>query len=114
MIVTIKNDDGEFLFDINKIADEDKKQEAGVIVQKVGNLSVIIEALDYIVSFNARNRYEWQAHRSNDIVNRFNLFPKLLGHGRPIGFVLRVDFVSAVYGDGVCVCVCLSACACAC
>ena len=47
MIVTIKNDDGEFLFDINKIADEDKKQEAGVIVQKVGNLSVIIEALDF-------------------------------------------------------------------
>jgi hypothetical protein len=35
------------LFDINKIADEDKKQEAGVIVQKVGNLSVIIEALDF-------------------------------------------------------------------
>lgn len=47
MIVTIKNDDGEFLFDIDKIADEDKKQEAGVIVQKVGNLSVIIEALDF-------------------------------------------------------------------
>ena len=47
MIVTIKNDDGEFLFVINKIADEAKKQEAGVIVQKVGNLSVIIEALDF-------------------------------------------------------------------
>ena len=47
MIVTIKNDDGEFLFDINKIEDEAKKQEAGVIVQKVGNLSVIIEALDF-------------------------------------------------------------------
>jgi len=47
MIVTIKNDDGEFLFDINKIDDEAKKQEAGVIVQKVGNLSVVIEALDF-------------------------------------------------------------------
>jgi hypothetical protein len=47
MIVTIKNDDGEFLFDINKIEDEAKRQEAGVIVQKVGNLSVIIEALDF-------------------------------------------------------------------
>ena len=47
MIVTIKNDDGEFLFDINKIEDDAKKQEAGVIVQKVGNLSVIIEALDF-------------------------------------------------------------------
>jgi len=47
MIVTIKNDDGEFLFDINKIDDEAKRQEAGVIVQKVGNLSVVIEALDF-------------------------------------------------------------------
>ena len=47
MVVTIKNDDGEFLFDINKIEDDAKKQEAGVIVQKVGNLSVIIEALDF-------------------------------------------------------------------
>jgi hypothetical protein len=47
MIVTIKNDDGEFLFDINKIEDEAKRQEAGVIVQKVGNLSVVIEALDF-------------------------------------------------------------------
>jgi translation initiation factor IF-3 len=41
------NDDGEFLFDINKIDDEAKRQEAGVIVQKVGNLSVVIEALDF-------------------------------------------------------------------
>jgi len=47
MIVTIKNEDGEFLFDINKIDDEAKRQEAGVIVQKVGNLSVVIEALDF-------------------------------------------------------------------
>jgi len=47
MIVTIKNDNGEFLFDINKIDDEAKRQEAGVIVQKVGNLSVVIEALDF-------------------------------------------------------------------
>jgi len=47
MIVTIKNDDGEFLFDINKIDDEQKKQEATVIVQKVGNLQITIEALDF-------------------------------------------------------------------
>lgn len=47
MIVTIKNDDGEFLFDINKIEDDAKKQEAGVIIQKVGTLSTTIEALDF-------------------------------------------------------------------
>lgn len=47
MIVTIKNDDGETLFDITKIGDELKKQEAGVIVQKVGTLGTTIEALDF-------------------------------------------------------------------
>jgi len=47
MIITIKNDDGETNFDINKIADDTKKQEATVIVQKVGNLQVVIEALDF-------------------------------------------------------------------
>lgn len=47
MIITIKNDDGTTDFEINNIADEQKKQEATVIVQKVGSLQVIIEALDF-------------------------------------------------------------------
>ena len=47
MIITIKNDDGTTDFEINNISDEQKKQEATVIVQKVGNLQVIIEALDF-------------------------------------------------------------------
>ena len=48
MIITIRNDEGiETQFDVNKIEDEQKKQEATVIVQKVGNLQVIIEALDF-------------------------------------------------------------------
>ena len=47
MIVTINNDDGETLFDINKIDDETKQQEARVIVQKVGSLGTVIEALDF-------------------------------------------------------------------
>jgi len=47
MIITISNEDVETIFDINNIADEQVKQEATVIVQKVGNLQVIIEALDF-------------------------------------------------------------------
>ena len=48
MIITIKNDEGVTTnFDINLISDEQKKQEATVIVQKVGNLQVTIEALDF-------------------------------------------------------------------
>jgi len=47
MIVSITNDDQTTAFDITAIADEQVKQEATVIVQKVGNLQVIIEALDF-------------------------------------------------------------------
>ena len=47
MIITIKNEEGETNFDINNISDDGVKQEATVIVQKVGNLQVIIEALDF-------------------------------------------------------------------
>jgi hypothetical protein len=47
MIITINNDDGSTAFDVNNISDDSIKQEATVIVQKVGNLQVIIEALDY-------------------------------------------------------------------
>lgn len=47
MIITINNKEGETLFDVNKITDDAVKQEATVIVQKVGNLQIIIEALDF-------------------------------------------------------------------
>jgi hypothetical protein len=47
MIITINNDDGNTSFDVNNISDDSVKQEATVIVQKVGNLQVIIEALDF-------------------------------------------------------------------
>lgn len=47
MIITIKNEDGETHFDINNIKDEAVKNEATIIVQKVGNLQVTIEALDF-------------------------------------------------------------------
>ena len=47
MIITINNDDGTTSYDVNNINDDKVKQEATVIVQKVGNLQVIIEALDF-------------------------------------------------------------------
>jgi hypothetical protein len=39
MIITIKNKEGETNFDINNISDDVVKQEAIVIVQKVGKLT---------------------------------------------------------------------------
>ena len=47
MIITINNDDSNNSYDVNNISDDKVKQEATVIVQKVGNLQVIIEALDF-------------------------------------------------------------------
>ena len=47
MIITINNDDGTTSYDVNNINDDGVKQEATVIVQKVGNLQVLIEALDF-------------------------------------------------------------------
>ena len=47
MIITINNDEGTTNFDVNNISDDAVKQEATVIVQKVGNLQVVIEALDF-------------------------------------------------------------------
>ena len=68
MIITIKNDDGETNFDINNIADEQKKQEATVIVQKVGNLQVVIEALDFASRTHRANLEELLKGRDEAIV----------------------------------------------
>lgn len=68
MIITIKNDEGETNFDINNIADEQKKQEATVIVQKVGNLQVVIEALDFASRTHRANLEELLKDRDEAIV----------------------------------------------
>jgi hypothetical protein len=47
MIITINNDDGTTAYDVNSITDDNVKQEATVVIQKVGNLQIIIEALDF-------------------------------------------------------------------
>ena len=47
MIITITNDSGETLYDVNKIKDDNKKQEATIIINKAGQLQVIVEALDF-------------------------------------------------------------------
>ncbi len=47
MIITITNDSGETLYDVNKIKDDNKKQEATIIINKAGQLQVVVEALDF-------------------------------------------------------------------
>jgi hypothetical protein len=68
MIITIKNKEGETNFDINNISDDVVKQEAIVIVQKVGNLQVIIEALDFANRVHRDNLEELLKSRDEAIL----------------------------------------------
>ena len=68
MIITINNDDGTTNFDVNNITDDAVKQEATVIVQKVGNLQVVIEALDFASRTHRANLEELLKGRNEAIV----------------------------------------------
>jgi len=68
MIITINNDDGTTNFDVNNITDDAVKQEATVIVQKVGNLQVVIEALDFASRTHRANLEELLKGREEAIV----------------------------------------------
>ena len=68
MIITINNDDGTTAYDVNNISDDAVKQEATVIVQKVGNLQVIIEALDFASRTHRANLEELLKDREEAIV----------------------------------------------
>ena len=68
MIITINNDDGNTSFDVNNINDEKIKQDATVIVQKVGNLQVIIEALDFASRTHRANLEELLKDRDEAVV----------------------------------------------
>ena len=47
MIITIKNDDGESVYDVSKIEDEERKAGANVTISKIGTLNVLVEALNF-------------------------------------------------------------------
>ena len=68
MIITINNDDGTTNFNVNNITDDAVKQEATVIVQKVGNLQVVIEALDFASRTHRANLEELLKGRDEAIV----------------------------------------------
>jgi hypothetical protein len=47
MIITINNDDGESIYDVSKIENDQKKAGANISISKIGTLNVIVEALNY-------------------------------------------------------------------
>ena len=55
MIVTIRKDDGEIAYDTDKIKDENKKTEVTVTIQKVGNLEILLEALNFASATHRSN-----------------------------------------------------------
>ena len=68
MIITINNDEGTTNFNVNNISDDAVKQEATVIVQKVGNLQVVIGALDFASRTHRANLEELLKARDEAIV----------------------------------------------
>ena len=55
MIITIKKDDGEVLYDTNKVADDNSRRNANVTISKIGRLSVVTEALKYASDSHQNN-----------------------------------------------------------
>lgn len=47
MIITIRNDDGESVYDVSKIEDEQKRNGANISISKIGTLNVLVEALNF-------------------------------------------------------------------
>ena len=68
MIITITNEDMITNFDVNNISDDAVKQEATVVVQKVGNIQIIIEALDFASRTHRANLEELLKSREEAIV----------------------------------------------
>ena len=55
MIITIKNESGETVYDVSKIEDNDTKINANVSINKMGTLNTLTEALNFAT----------QGHQSN-------------------------------------------------
>tara|TARA_R110001592_G_scaffold75999_1_gene229734 strand:+ start:534 stop:794 length:261 start_codon:yes stop_codon:yes gene_type:complete len=47
MVITIKNDEGESVYDVSKIEDAQRKASANLSISKIGTLNVMVEALNY-------------------------------------------------------------------
>ena len=55
MIVTINNENGTTTYDVSKVKDESIRTQATVIINKVGQLEVLLEALNFTSSTHRAN-----------------------------------------------------------
>ena len=47
MIINIRNEDGESVYDVSKIEDEQRKANANISITKIGTLNTVVEALNF-------------------------------------------------------------------
>jgi len=55
MIVTINNESGTTTYDVSKVKDENIRTQATVMINKVGQLEVLLEALNFTSSTHRAN-----------------------------------------------------------
>lgn len=55
MIVTINNESGTSTYDVSKVNDESIRTQATVMINKVGTIEVILEALNFTSSTHRAN-----------------------------------------------------------
>ena len=55
MIVTINNENGTTTYDVSKVEDESIRTQATVMINKVGQLEVLLEALNFTSSTHRAN-----------------------------------------------------------
>jgi hypothetical protein len=55
LIVTINNENGTSSYDVSKVKDDNIKTQATVIINKVGQLEVLLEALNFTSSQHRAN-----------------------------------------------------------
>ena len=55
MIVTINNESGTSTYDVSKVNDESIRTQATVMINKVGQLEVLLEALNFTSSTHRAN-----------------------------------------------------------
>ena len=55
MIVTINNENGTTTYDVSKVEDENIRTQATVMINKVGQLEVLLEALNFTSSTHRAN-----------------------------------------------------------
>ena len=55
MIVTINNENGATTYDVSKVKDESIRTQANVMINKVGQLEVLLEALNFTSTTHRAN-----------------------------------------------------------